>query len=1005
MDPELYQSNRRERDGVLDEPPGVQSSRDWLVGGGALGELIRATDWTDTPLGSRDRWPLSMRTVVNLVVESQFPMALLWGPELILLYNDAYRAIAMDRHPRALGRPTREIWPEVWQISEPIFAATLRRGETTYLEDSLFPIDRQGRRDEAFFTLCYSPVRVEDGSVGGCLVTLLETTRRVRERHAQKETLAALVDSMPDEVWFADTHKHFTLANAAAVREFALGSVEAVDVEGLAVRLQVLRPDGSPRPTEEAPPLRALSGEKIVDQEEIIRTPATGELRWREVSASPVRDVSGNIIGSVSVVRDITERKRAEEALRQSEERHRVALTNEKQLLEAVMEALPVGVAITDAAGGNITANAAFERIWSGPRPPTLNVSDYQAYKAWRADTGTPVAPEEWASAQAVQQGRTVVGQLFEIERFDGSHAFITNSAAPVLDSGGNVVGSAVAIQDVTDLRQSIAEREAARAELERTSQRLSEILTSISDDFYVLDRNWRFVYANRRFTSRIGKEPEDFLGKSIWEMFPKHLGTVYEENVRAAMDRKETRRFEISGKYTAAVYRMTAFPSADGITLLGTDVTEQKQAEEALRIHNAVLAGIARIFREALTCSTEEQLGCVCLEVAEQVTESQFGFVGGVNAGTGVLDAIAISDPGWDACQMRDRSGHAPRLPPSFRITGLYGEVLRTSRSLLTNAPAAHPASTGTPEGHPPLRAFLGVPLIHAGRAIGMFGLGNRDGGYGPVQLEAAEALAPAIVQAFLSKRGELELKEANQRLEDADRRKNEFLAVLSHELRNPLAPIRNSLYILGRVPPGSGQAERAQSVIDRQVGHLSELVDDLLDLTRISQNKIQLQKTRLELNEVLHKDVEDNRTLFERSEVRLELVTAPSPIYLYADRTRITQIIGNLLQNAAKFSRPGGHARVSAALEQSQAVVRVTDDGVGMAPEVVEKLFQPFMQAEQSLDRSKGGLGLGLALVKQLAQLHGGTVSASSAGPDRGSEFVLRLPAESGDAGEIEP
>jgi PAS domain S-box-containing protein len=538
-------------------------------------------------------------------------------------------------------------------------------------------------------------------------------------------------------------------------------------------------------------------------------------------------------------------------------------------------------------------------------------------------------------------------------------------------------------------LRQTAAEREAAREQLQRSNQRLNQILDSIEDDFYVLDRDWKFTFASRRFTSRVGKEPKDFLGRCIWEMFPKHLGTILEKSFRAAMEERETRRFEVAGRYTDAAYRMTAFPSAEGITVLGSEITEQKRTEAALRAQNAVLAGISRIFREALTCVSEEDLGRVCLDVAEEVTGSAFGLIAEISASTGLLDAIAVSDPGWEQCRMLDQSGHSGRLPAGLRITGLYGEVLRTGRSLATNDPSAHPASTGTPAGHPALRSFLGVPLVHGDRVIGMFGLGNREGGFGPLQVEAAEALAPAIVQAFASKRAEVGLRTANERLEEADRRKNEFLAVLSHELRNPLTPIRNCLYILERAAPGGDQAQRAKSVIDRQIDHLCELVDDLLDVTRITRNKIQLHTERLELN---------NRSVFERSGVQLELAGGPGPIHVGADRTRMAQMIGNLLQNAAKFSRPGGRARISAGVEDGWAVVRVADDGIGIGPEVLGKLFQPFMQAEQSLDRTQGGLGLGLALVKGLAELHGGTVSARSDGVGRGAEFVLRLPLDPG-------
>ncbi|MBI5542929.1 MAG: PAS domain-containing protein [Deltaproteobacteria bacterium] len=243
---------------------------------------------------------------------------------------------------------------------------------------------------------------------------------------------------------------------------------------------------------------------------------------------------------------------------------------------------------------------------------------------------------------------------------------------------------------------------------------------------------------------------------------------------------------------------------------------------------------------------------------------------------------------------------------------------------------------------------------------------------------------------------RAEEALRQANLQLAEADRRKNEFLAVLSHELRNPLTPIRNSTYILERAAPGGDQARRALAVIDRQAGQLAYLVDELLDVTRITQNKMELQRQTLELNELARDTLEDHRSLFEKAEVHLELQPAPRPVFVNADWNRLAQVLGNLLQNAAKFTGRGGAARVTISAEATskRAVIRVADTGVGMALEMVVRLFQPFSQADSTLDRAKSGLGLGLVLVKGLVELHGGEVTAHSAGLGRGAEFVVRLP-----------
>jgi PAS domain S-box-containing protein len=230
---------------------------------------------------------------------------------------------------------------------------------------------------------------------------------------------------------------------------------------------------------------------------------------------------------------------------------------------------------------------------------------------------------------------------------------------------------------------------------------------------------------------------------------------------------------------------------------------------------------------------------------------------------------------------------------------------------------------------------------------------------------------------------------------LREADRRKNEFLAVLSHELRNPLAPIRYALDILQQVEPGGDQARRAQEVIGRQVGQLSRLVDDLLDATRIVRGKIELRPERIELNDLARKTVDDHRPVFARRGVAVEVCLFEAPIFVAADRARLTQVLGNLLQNAAKFTPAGGRATVEVRLgEHGQAEMRVADTGVGVSPELLPHLFEPFAQADRTLERSRGGLGLGLALARGLVELHGGQVRAQSAGPGHGTEVTVSLP-----------
>jgi PAS domain S-box-containing protein len=238
-------------------------------------------------------------------------------------------------------------------------------------------------------------------------------------------------------------------------------------------------------------------------------------------------------------------------------------------------------------------------------------------------------------------------------------------------------------------------------------------------------------------------------------------------------------------------------------------------------------------------------------------------------------------------------------------------------------------------------------------------------------------------------------ELSRAIERLRQEDVHKNEFLAVLSHELRNPLAPLRNALWLLERADVTPAQAGKARETINRQLVHLTRLVDDLLDVTRISQGKIHLQRARFDLGDLVRRTVEDHRSLFMAAGLELSCQAGELPLFLNADPTRVAQVLGNLLANSARFSEQGGTVQVTLAREAGgRALLTVRDQGLGFSPELSERLFQPFIQGERTLHRSRGGLGLGLALVRGLVELHGGTVTARSGGPGLGAEFEVRLP-----------
>ncbi|HTP26361.1 MAG TPA: ATP-binding protein [Anaeromyxobacteraceae bacterium] len=235
---------------------------------------------------------------------------------------------------------------------------------------------------------------------------------------------------------------------------------------------------------------------------------------------------------------------------------------------------------------------------------------------------------------------------------------------------------------------------------------------------------------------------------------------------------------------------------------------------------------------------------------------------------------------------------------------------------------------------------------------------------------------------------------RRAEQALRDADTRKNEFLGVLSHELRNPLAPITTAIYILEHSDPAGEQGRRARDIIGRQTTHLARLVDDLLDVTRIIRGKIELRRVRLDLGEIVRRTGEDYRAAMENHGVEFVVQFPSEPLWVNGDQTRIAQIVGNVLHNASKFTPRGGRVELCAARRLDACEICVKDNGAGIAPDLLERLFQPFAQGPQGLARTSGGLGLGLALVKGLAELHGGSVKAFSEGVGQGTTVVVTLP-----------
>ncbi len=738
---------------------------------------------------------------------------------------------------------------------------------------------------------------------------------------------------------------------------------------------------------------RAMAEGRIEDEGWRLRK--DGSRFWANVVITAVRDPNGALLGFAKVTRDLTERKQAEENTRRllQEEAARKAAEEAAQEIERQREQLHVtltsigdAVIVTDNTGAVTFMNPVAAGLTGWNAHEAAGNALHHVFRIVNENTRQEV---ENPALRALADGAPVglANHTVLIAR-DGTERPIDDCAAPIHLAQSGTIGAVLVFRDISRRRQAEAALRASESRFRQLADSMPQIVWAARPDGYV-------DYYNERWYEYTGF-PRGEYGQSSWEaiLHPddrQRSVETYFDCIRSEKPYQIEYRFKDrrTGGYRWFLGRAAPVrdPAGQVVRWFGTctDIDDTKRAEQKSQFLADASAELAEL--NDVHSTLQKVAGVAVPNFADWCA------VDLIEEG-GTLRRLAVRHVEPQKVHLAEEL--LRRYPPRPEETHGIGQVLRSGKTdWAAEVPDAVLSEVAQDSEHLRLlrqlglRSYICVPMLSRGRRLGVISFAMAESGrhFDVNDLRVAEELATRAAVA-------VENANLYRALREEDERKTEFLAVLAHELRNPLAPLRNGLQIMQLACNQPEAVEQARGMMERQLQHLSRLVDDLLDLSRVSRGRIELRKERIALAAVVASAVETCDPILKQDHHTLIVAQPEEPLYVDGDKTRLAQALSNLLNNAAKYSDPGSQIHLSVRRADSEAILSVKDTGMGIPAEMLPRIFDMFTQVDRSLEKSQGGLGIGLTIVKRLIQMHGGRVEAHSEGYGKGSEFILRLP-----------